>query len=623
MSETRPKIRLDELPKAPGVYLMKNARGEVLYVGKASNLRSRVGSYFGKEAHDRYQVRFLVSKVASVETVLTDNAKEALLLENTLIKKHRPRYNIDLKDDKSYVSLKLSVRDEFPRIYVTRRIKKDGSLYFGPYSSAWACREVAEFIEAHFKLRTCGDHEFRNRVRPCLQYQIKRCDAPCVGYVDREAYGKVVRQVRLFLEGKSGELKKIVCDLMQGAAEREAYEEAARYRDLLRDIDKTLERQKVVSHRVVTRDVVGLHREGEALSVYLMMVREGSLQENRSFHFKSHEEDAEVLASFLLQYYAEGRFIPAEILLPAVLPEAASLAEILGERAGRKVELMLPQRGEKSALLKLAGQNAKQAFLSRDQKQKDAEEVLADLQARLGLQKLPQAIECYDISNFQGRESVGSMVTFREGKPYRQGYRHFKIKTVAGANDFASMYEVLTRRLRRAAGGEEAWALPDLIVIDGGKGQLNAAAQALRDLEIVGVDLVALAKSKLLGETWRDEAPPEAPRSRSEERVFLPNRKNPVFFPPNSSALFVLVQVRDEAHRFGIEFHRKMRKRRTLDSALAQVPGIGEARRKKLLQRFGSLKRIRAASAEEIAAEIGVSMELARRLQGALVEAEV
>ncbi|MFO1464663.1 MAG: excinuclease ABC subunit UvrC [bacterium] len=617
MTEASSKIRLDELPKGPGVYLMKNAKGEVLYVGKATNLRSRVGSYFGKEAHDRYQVRFLVSKVDQVETVLTDNAKEALLLENTLIKKHRPRYNIDLKDDKSYVSLKLSIQDEFPRIYVTRRIKKDGSLYFGPYSSAWACREVADFIGTHFRLRTCSDHELRNRVRPCLQYQIKRCDAPCVGYIDRENYGQLVRQVRLFLEGRNEELKRTVSNLMRGAAEREDFEAAARYRDLLRDIERTLEKQKVVSHRDFSRDVLGWHREGEAVTVYVLAVREGSIQENRSFHFKSHESDAELLASFLLQYYAEGRFLPGEILLPLALEDAVSLGEILAERAGKKVELIVPQRGEKLALLRLASQNAQQAFSTRGQKEKDLEATLEDLQRRLDLSKPPRVVECYDISNFQGRESVGSMVTFRDGKPCRQAYRHFKIKTVEGANDFASMYEVLRRRLRRAGEGEAEWALPDLMVIDGGKGQLNAAAQALRDQGVVGVDLVALAKSKLLGETG-GSADRAGPKPRSEERVFLPNRKNPVFFPPNSSALFVLVQIRDEAHRFGIEFHRKLRKRRTLDSALEHVAGIGELRREKLLRHFGSLKRIQAASAESIAAAIGVPLELALRVKQSL-----
>jgi excinuclease ABC subunit C len=363
---------------------------------------------------------------------------------------------------------------------------------------------------------------------------------------------------------------------------------------------------------------LGLYREGEAVTLYVMMVREGNLQENRIFHFKSYEEDPEILGSFLLQYYAEGRFIPGELILPADLEDASALTEILSERAGHRVALVTPQRGEKLALLRLASQNAQQNFKVRGEKEKDVATTLADLQQKLDLEKLPRSIECYDISNFQGRESVGSMVTFRDGKPYRQGYRHFKIKTVEGANDFASMYEVLRRRLRRAAEAEEEWALPDLIVIDGGKGQLNAAAQALRDQEVVGVDLVALAKSKLLGEEWQPSAQRQGPKPRSEERVFLPNRKNPVFFPPNSSALFVLVQIRDEAHRFGIEFHRKLRKKRTLASSLEQVAGIGKARRQKLLRHFGSLKRIQEAPAETIAEAIGLSLPLARRLKESL-----
>ncbi|HCU25292.1 MAG TPA: excinuclease ABC subunit C, partial [Deltaproteobacteria bacterium] len=465
------KIKLEDLPRASGVYLMKNAKGEILYIGKAANLRTRVSSYFSKEEQERFQIRFLVSKVDSIETVITANAKEALLLENTLIKKHRPRYNIDLKDDKSYVSLKLSVRDAFPRLYVTRRLKKDGSLYFGPYASAWACREVTDFIEKYFRLRTCSDHEFRNRVRPCLQYQIHRCDAPCVGYINSEEYAKVVRQVKLFLEGKSDELKKIVTGLMQAAAEREAFEEAKNYRDLLCEMERTFEKQQVVSHHNLSRDVIGLYREGEAAAVVVLGVRGGNLQESRHFHFKSHESDGEILASFLLQYYAEEHFIPAEILLPCEVEDRIALEEIFSERAGRKVELHSPQRGAKFDLVKMAAENAKQAFVSRGLKEKNLEDALADLQRRLGLSQVPQTIECYDISNIQGRESVGSMVTFRGGKPDKHGYRHFKIKGVVGADDFASMYELLSRRLKRVSSGASEWALPELILIDGGKGQ--------------------------------------------------------------------------------------------------------------------------------------------------------
>ena len=613
----------EHLPRSPGVYLMKSAKGEILYVGKAANLRSRVASYFAKDSGERYQVRFLISKVGSVEAILTDNAKEALLLENTLIKKHRPRYNVNLKDDKSYVSIKLSIRDEFPRIYVTRKIRKDGSLYFGPYSSAWASREVADFIDSHFKLRTCGDHEFRNRVRPCLQYQIHRCDAPCVGYVSREEYAKLVQQARLFLEGRAEELKKNLRDLMAKSAEAESYEEAARYRDLLSDVERTLERQKVVSHRQVSRDVVGFHREGEAATIYLMMVREGALQESRTFHFKSLEEDGELVSNFLLQYYAEGQFLPAEILLGAAVEESETLSEILSERAGHKVELLVPQRGEKLSLLQLAHQNARQAFQARGQRDKDSEQALADLQRRLELNRLPRTIECYDISNIQGRDSVGSMVCFQDGKPNRRGYRHFKIRTVEGANDFASMYEVLSRRLRRATENPEKWALPDLFVIDGGKGQLNAALQAFRDRNLTGIDIVALAKSKLIEEEGRTVSAEAraSERRRSEERVFLPNRKDPIFFPANSSALYILVQIRDEAHRFGIEYHRKLRKKRGLKSALEEIPGIGPARRKALLKHFGSVKRLKESPAEEIAAAIEVSLSFAEGIKARLESA--
>jgi excinuclease ABC subunit C len=331
------------------------------------------------------------------------------------------------------------------------------------------------------------------------------------------------------------------------------------------------------------------------------------------------EEDGELLSSFLLQYYVEGRFLPAEILLGVSIEEAETVAEILGERAGHKVELSVPQRGEKLSLLKLAHQNASQAFKARGQREKDVDEALADLQRRLELKRLPRTIECYDISNFQGRESVGSLVCFQDGKPNRRGYRHFKIRTVEGANDFASMYEVLSRRLRRAAENPEKWGLPDLFVIDGGKGQLNAALQAFRDRNLTGIDIVALAKSKLLeGEEPPSDLSP-GPRARSEERVFLPNRKDPIFFPANSSALYILVQIRDEAHRFGIEYHRKLRKKRSLTSALEEISGIGPLRRKVLLKHFGSVKRLREGSVEEIAAVIKVSLSFAQTLKEQLL----
>jgi len=609
------KVR--EFPKAPGVYLMKGQKGEILYVGKASNLRSRVQSYFSNRADSRYQIRFLMSKVNSIEPLVTDNAKEALLLENTLIKKHRPRYNLDLKDDKSFLSLKLSIKDESPRLYVTRRIKKDGNLYYGPYTSAASCREVVDFIQKHFRLRTCSDHDYRNRVRPCLQYQIKRCDAPCVGYISLEEYKKIIEQVRLFIEGHNQPLRRLAQNEMQKASSQERFEEAARYRDLLKDIDITLEKQKVVSHTAADRDVIGLHREGPRVMVYLMMVREGTLQDQVSYFLKSYEEDEDLIATFLTQYYREGRSIPREILVPRLLEDASSVEQILSERSHHTLKLVFPRRGEKVDLLKMGNQNANLAFTRQLQKEKNQEEILEELQSSLRLKELPRRMECYDISNIQGKESIGSMVTFLGGVPAPKLYRLFKIKTVAGANDFASLYEVLSRRLRRsrATQGQEIespWALPNLMIIDGGKGQLNAAIQATKDLGVEGVELISLAKSRLLDSPPLKSSPG---KERSEERVFLRGRKDPVFLNPRSSALFLLMKARDEAHRFGIESHRKLRKRTSLVSALDKIEGVGKVRRQKLLQVFGSLKRIKAAEVSDLAKALGASPELARRIK--------
>lgn len=600
---------------------MKSREGKILYVGKASNLRSRTLSYFSKESDSRYQVRFLMGKVNQIEAIVTDTEKEALLLENTLIKKHRPRYNITLKDDKSYVSLKLSIQHEAPRLYITRRLKKDGSLLFGPYTSAGTCREVVDFIQTHFRLRTCNDHDYRNRVRPCLQYQIKRCDAPCVGYISLEQYRGIADQVRLFLEGKSQSLKKIIKEEMAKASEEQRYEDAGRYRDLLVDIDKTLEKQKVVRHQSVSQDTVGFYREGEEIVVSLLTFREGALQGSIPFFLKGIEDDEEILTSFLTQYYEADKIFPQEILLPFDLKDREIIEEILRERFGRVVQVICPQKGEKAALQRLADQNAREAFQVRAAREKDQEEILRRLQERLGLKNLPERIECYDISNFQGDESVGSMVTFLKGRPAKKYYRHFNIKTVEGANDFASIYEVLCRRLKRAGeetgkAKDETWVLPDLMVIDGGKGQLNAAVQAFKDTGTHGVDLIGLAKSGL--EASSDPEMPWEQRERKEERVFLPGRKNPVLLRQNSSELFLLTQARDEAHRFGIESHRKQRQRRTLQSGLDSIEGVGKIRRQRLLRSFGSLKGIKEAPLEELAKVLGGPQSLARRVKESL-----
>ncbi|HEX5036223.1 MAG TPA: excinuclease ABC subunit UvrC [bacterium] len=541
-----------EFPNAPGVYLMKDAQGRVMYVGKAIDLKKRVQAYV-REKDERYQVKFLMARVADIEFVVTDSEKAAFLLENTLIKKHRPRYNIQLRDDKSYVSIKLSLKDKFPRVYVTRTIKKDGSQYFGPYSSAAAARETVEFLEKYFRLRTCSDTEFANRVRPCLQFQIHRCEAPCVDYIDEATYRGLVDQVKLFLQGKKKDLVKILEKQMKEQSQSEEFEKAASTRDVIASIQKTLERQTVDRHDWLDQDAVGFHREGDRMTFCVLMVREGKVWESLLYHLKGQGEDDEVIETFLLQRYKEAPSLPDEILLPCSLASEESLTQLLSEHAGKKVDLSSPQRGDRADLLHLAHRNASEGFRHRAKKGEEIRDILNGLQDGLGLQNFPRRMECFDISNTGGQESVGSLVCFVDGMPYKDGYRRFKIKTVEGPNDFASMKEVLKRRLSRLTlEGEEGqkWEKPDLLVIDGGRGQLGMAAAALDELNVTGIDLISLAKEK--------EHPSE------QDRVYLPGRKNPVLLGRNSGLLHLLMRLRDEAHRFAIAYHRKLRGKKFL-----------------------------------------------------------
>ncbi|MDO8462507.1 MAG: excinuclease ABC subunit UvrC [Deltaproteobacteria bacterium] len=507
--------KITSSPTSPGVYIMKSSKGEILYIGKAKNLKERLKSYINPKDDSRYQVRFLMKRVAALEWIMTQSEKEALLLEETLIKKYQPRYNIDLKDDKSYVSVKLSINDPFPRIYVTRQIKKDGGLYFGPYSSAFACRETVDFIEKFFQLRTCSDHELKNRSRPCLQYQIKRCLAPCVGFIQEEPYGQLVENVRLFLEGRKKDLLQKLKIEMAKASEKLDFERAAHLRDLIQSMKETLERQSVIRHRAFNQDFVSFYREGERFTFCVLMVREGRVQGTRIYHFKSLASGEEILASFLLQYYGEGRYLPQEIVTRA-------------------------KRGEKKELLRLAEKNAMEGFRRRREERDDGAETLAQLQQQLSLKKIPTVMECYDISNTQGMQPTGSLVTFIDGRPAKDRYRRFKIKTVHQPNDFEMMFEVLKRRFLRS----QIWSLPDLIVVDGGKGQLSMAIKALEEVGVTGVDLIALAKKK---------------EGEKQDKIFLPGRKNPLLLKRHSSALHLLMQIRDEAHRFAITYHRKLR----------------------------------------------------------------
>jgi excinuclease ABC subunit C len=681
---------LEGLPAAPGVYIMKDHRGKPVYIGKAQVLRNRVRQYFQPASGDtRDFVPLLEGIVADIETVITSNEKEALLLENTLIKKHQPRFNVNLKDDKNYLVLRLDPAAEWPRLEVVRKLADDGAHYFGPYHSATSCREALRVVNRHFQLRTCTDHVLHNRRRPCLQYQIKRCPGPCVLPVSREAYGDQVRDVRLFLDGKSDELMGRLRARMKEAATRTDFEVAADIRDQVRALETTLEEQRVVSDTFSDQDVIGFHREGIALEIVVMSIRGGKLSGSRAFSFTGQEfPDAELVSSFIGLYYDMGAPPPDEVLLPLEIEDAALKAEWLTERRAalamgarsRKVEVLVPQRGDRRRLVELALKNAASSFATRRNARADTEIALGKLQKRLKLHKLPRVIECYDVSHLQGFATVASMVVFVDGKPEKARYRTYKVRGPGRAggdvknDDFASMYEVLSRRFRRARedaaegnterASESTWALPDLIVIDGGKGQLGMALAAARDVGIdvrpgVGLSIVGLAKERdslegggiepapLAPETPQGEppaaepapieaaipaaepAPPEEPPPPVEEppkkgrgrkakptkaettkmpdRVFLAHAKDAILIRPNSAEMFILQHLRDEAHRFAVTFHRSQRKRLTLRSALAEIPGIGEGRQRLLLRYFGSVKKIREASLEDLSGVPGMT----------------
>jgi excinuclease ABC subunit C len=608
-----PEERLAAVPTAPGVYLLKDAHGKVIYVGKANNLRARVRSYL-RGGDERSQVRFLVGKLADFETLVTASEKEALILENNLIKQYRPRYNIRLKDDKSYVSVKVTVGEPWPRVLVTRRIVKDGSRYFGPFHSASAVRETLDTIRKIFPLRTCSDVVFRNRTRPCIEYDIKRCLGPCVLPVDRGVYEEHLRQAMQLLEGRSREVATALRGRMDAAAAAERFEEAARLRDQIRAIEKTQERQQVVAHWGADQDVFGLYREGGAIEVQVLFVRDGKLVSNQAYAFDDWElPDGEVLEAVLTQFYqATARDVPDEILLPVAISDAPVRAEYLSERRGRKVAIVVPQRGDKLRLVEMARANARQSFVERRDAAAEGARQVAELRRRLDLRVPPRRIECLDIATFQGGETVGAVVAFTDGRPWKDGYRRFRIRSVEGTDDFASVAEVLERRFRA---GPKRGELPDLLVIDGGLGQLSAAKAALAGVGLDDLAVVGLAKERVARDPLAREI------QRRPDRVFLPGRKNPVVLRSNSTALFLLQRVRDEAHRFANAYHRTLRRRARLTSLLESIEGVGPGRRRALLRHFGSMRRVQGATRDELMQVPGISAALAERIKEQLTTA--
>lgn len=600
------KEKIDRLPTHPGVYMFKDRKGSILYVGKAGNLRHRVSSYFQKQEAKDAKTMAMLEKVADIETIVTDTEKEALILEDHLVKEHHPRYNIKLRDDKRYPCLRLTVEEDFPTLQIVRRIKKDGSLYFGPYPSATSLKETLKLIRKLFPIRTCHQLKFSHRTRPCINYEMDRCLAPCSGKIDAGSYKKMVEGVRMFLEGKNKDLIEELRKQMEKEAGELHFERAAKIRDQIEAIEYILERQRIVSTDFVDQDVIGTHSQDHTLVLYSLFIRGGKLLGGKGFSFPfSGIPEEELLSSFLYQYYREGRFIPQQILIPKSIPEQEFMEQWLTEMSGRRVRILVPEKGEKKRLIDMARENAEKFIALNADLKRSKEELLLSLKEKLCLSRIPNRIEAFDISNLQGKEAVGSMVTFDHGEPLKEGYRHYRIKSIEGVDDYGMMYEVLLRRYQRAL---EERNLPDLILLDGGRGQLNVAQEVLRELQINGVDLLSLAKER------GEEKVLSTRFERKGERIYHPQFKEPFLLGKNSPILHFLDRIRDEAHRFALTYHKKLRKKERMRSELSQIRGIGSERQRELLRYFGSLERVKEASLEELVKVPKMNLSVARRV---------
>ena len=614
---TRFAERLRALPTRPGVYIMRDAEGNAIYVGKAANLRSRVRSYFGSPHSLEPKTRSLVEGVADFDYIVTGSAQEALHLEATLVKRHQPFFNIRLKDDKHYPYLKVDLNDPWPRVYITRRVENDGARYFGPYASASSVRTTLDIVKKLFPWRSCTKTITGKDPRPCLDYYIHRCIAPCTSYCTKEEYDHVIRQTTLFLEGRTDEVVRDLRAAMEEAADALQFERAASLRDQVRAIERVSEKQVTAYTKPVDEDVFGLARADGEACVQVFFIRGTKMVGGDHFALDGtrEEADAEVMGSFLKQFYESATYVPRRIVLPLDVPEQELIRDWLAGRRGGSVQLLVPQRGEKRRLVGMAVENARESLeMERVRWLADAGKTraaLEELEEELNLPDLPRRIECYDISNIQGTSAVGSMVVFADGHPRPAEYRRFRIKTVEGANDFAMLAEVLRRRFKRASAepagaagtpdgaaappGDGWAAMPDLVIVDGGKGQLSAAHDVMRDLAVGHIPLAGLAKR--------------------HEELFLVDETEPVVLPRTSQALYLVQRVRDEAHRFAITYHRKVREKAGMRSALDSVPGIGPKRKQALLRKFGSVKGIREASLDDIAATVGFTRRLAEKVK--------
>jgi len=597
--------RLSMVSNEPGVYLMKDAGGKVIYVGKARNLKKRLGSYFKTTDQLNIKTGVLVKKISTFETILTGTEKEALILEATLIKRYRPRYNVILKDDKRYPSLRLYVNTPFPNLSVVRKIKKDGAMYFGPYSSSQAVRQTLKVIHKTFKLRKCKTRDFKGRARPCLNHQIGSCLAPCCLDVDKNRYKEIVKEVILFLKGRTPGLILKIKKEMMAAAEQQEYERAAVLRDKMLALEKTLEKQIAVSNDFKDRDVLALAGTPDFSLITLLIIRGGFLLGSRHFTFsETLSTDAEVIGTFVRQYYEHAPLVPGEILA-AVPPEDALLLEdwLKSERE-EKVKLFWPKKGEKARLLQIAFQNAENELESYIASVNAQMDILVRLQEKLKMDNIPECIECFDSSSLSGKEAVAGMVVFEKGKPNRSLYRKYRIRTVAAQDDYAYLAEVLKRRYGQ---GEKSRPFPDILLIDGGKGQLNMAVSVINSLKIEeNFKIVSIAK--------KDEK-----KKETQDKIYEPGRANPVNLGRKKDLLLFLERIRDESHRFAVSFHRKRRIMTYKRSVLDSIPGVGKKRRATLLGHFGSIKKIRAARLEELCALPGMNRKVGKAVKNALV----
>jgi excinuclease ABC subunit C len=594
----------ESLPTGPGVYLFKAEDGSVLYVGKAQNLRNRVRQYLSG-GDGRIRIPALVERAADVDVLVTENVKDALLLENELIKQYKPIFNVRLRDDKQYLALRLDPSEEWPRLRTVRKFRRDKAEYFGPYTSSIELKESLGDLRKIFPLRSCSDavmRDYRRRGRPCIEFEMKRCAAPCCDRVDSAGYDELVMGTLLFLRGRSSELVNSLSERMERASAAENFEEAARVRDRIAGVERTIERQRIIVEKPVDRDVFGLAQEGDDVEIQVFHVREGRVVGAEDFDFSDVRlDDGAVVSSFLGQYYGEefGRRIPAEILTPVKIEDSDALLEMLCDRAERPVRLKTPQRGDLKRLVQMATDNADLSLARRLRARSSVDGALEEIRKRCDLKAIPRRIECYDVSHLQGTLAVASRVVFEDGIPVKADYRRYRIQRAAAGDDYDCLREVLQRRVARVA----VEPLPDLLMVDGGRGQLGVLSAVLAD---VGTQLDTLGLSK--------ERDGEGPKARvlrggglKAERVFRPGRANPIMLHPGSRGLLLLQRVRDESHRFAIDFQRKLRRKVNLVSILEELPGIGPVKRKALLKTMGSLKRVREASLGQLASVPGIS----------------